>query len=254
MPTSREAGRPGQQNPGETRALVFGPVLVIDAPTELESGAAINFTHSARGATMDTLELVAFVGLVGSGFVATNLDNLVILVVLLGSAPGRSAAILLGYLVSAICVIVLATLGVLLGALVNPSFIGYLGLLPVSLGAWQLYQHRRGRSAAVLPARDPTVGSEGQTWMGSFLLMFTNSGDTVALFLPLLAESSRMAALWVVSLFLLLALAWAMLSRVIAGEPRLARQIEARSAWLVPWIMIAVGCYVLLDTGTDTLL
>ena len=202
---------------------------------------------------MHTSELIAFVGLVAGGFVATNLDNLVIMVILLGSNPGRSAAVLLGYLVSAICVIVVATIGVLLGALVDPGLIGYLGLLPLSLGIWQLWQQRRGRAGAVLPEDDPTRGTEGQTWLGSFLLMFTNSGDTVALFLPLLAESSRLAALWVVSLFLLLALGWAVLSRIIAGEPRLARQIEAGGTWLVPWIMIAVGCYVLLDTGTDTL-
>jgi cadmium resistance protein CadD (predicted permease) len=199
-------------------------------------------------------EVWGLVLLVATGFVATSLDNLIILVVLLGAAPQRRGAILLGYISAAIGVMVVAAIGVAVGAWISPALIGYLGLAPLLLGLYLLYQYYRGTAAAELPEQDPTQGSEARNWLSSFLLMFSNSGDSVALFLPLLAESGRESLLWIVSLFLVFALAWAALSLLIAGEPRIARRIEQRGAALVPWIMMAVGLYILLDTGTDTLL
>ena len=84
--------------------------------------------------------------------------------------------------------------------------------------------------------------------------MSSNSGDSVAIFFPLLAESGRDALLWIVSAFLLCALLWSALAWRIADQPRIARRIEQVGEKLVPWIMIGMGVYILLDTGTDTLL
>jgi cadmium resistance protein CadD (predicted permease) len=82
--------------------------------------------------------------------------------------------------------------------------------------------------------------------------MLSNSGDSVAIFFPLLAESERDALLWIVSSFLLCAMLWAALAWYIADQPRIAVRIEKVGEKLVPWIMIAAGLYILLDTGTDT--
>jgi cadmium resistance protein CadD (predicted permease) len=200
------------------------------------------------------LELGGLAGLVVTGYLATHLDNLIILVVLLGAAPGKRAAIILGFITAAISVIALCGLGVLLGGWLHPALVGYLGLAPLCLGLHQLYTRYRRRVAALVPDEDPTGGGEAANWLSSFLLMAGNSGDSIAVFLPLLAESSRDALLLISSGFLLMALAWSVLALLIAGEPRIARRIEARGAALVPWIMIGVGLYILLDTGTDTLL
>ena len=68
----------------------------------------------------------------------------------------------------------------------------------------------------------------------------------------LLAESERDSVLWEVSIFLVMAVLWTALAWRVADQPRLARRINTFGERLVPWIMILVGIYILLDTATDT--
>ena len=84
-------------------------------------------------------------------------------------------------------------------------------------------------------------------------MLFSNSGDSIAVFLPLFAESGRASILVLVSAYLIIALAWGSLSYVIAGRREIALRIERSAGKLVPWIMIGVGIYILSDTATDTL-
>ena len=202
---------------------------------------------------MDLVSLAALAALVLTSFIATNLDNLLMLVFLLGTERQRPAAVLLGYLTSAFLVITVAALGVAVGALLDPAVIGYLGIAPIAMACYLLYQqYLVTDSEPDKPALAAT--GEGQIWLTSAVLMFSNSGDSIAVLLPLMAESGRAALLIIVSIYLLSSLLWCGLSVLIASRPGLVGQIQQRGVKLVPWIMIVVGLYVLTDTGTDTLL
>ncbi len=83
--------------------------------------------------------------------------------------------------------------------------------------------------------------------------MFSNSADSITVLLPLLAESGTTPTLLIVSIFLLTIILWCEISLKIASNVRLAQRISARGEKLVHWVMIAVGIYVLSNTGTDNL-
>lgn len=200
------------------------------------------------------IEILGLLLMVGSSFVFTNLDNLVLLVVMLGADTQSRAAVILGFLASAICVLCICAIGAVIGANLDPGLIGYLGLAPLMMGVYLLYKLFRGDKPDLLSEGDHNPGAQASGLVGSFLLMFSNSSDSVAIFFPLLAESGRDALLWIVSAFLLCALLWSVLAWRIADQPRIARRIEKVGEKLVPWIMIGMGVYILLDTGTDTLL
>jgi cadmium resistance protein CadD (predicted permease) len=50
------------------------------------------------------------------------------------------------------------------------------------------------------------------------------------------------------------AVVWAVLAKLLSRQPLLMRKLQDRGERLVPWIMIGVGIYILLDTGTDSFL
>jgi cadmium resistance protein CadD (predicted permease) len=202
---------------------------------------------------LTAVEMVALAGLVASGFVATNVDNLLILVILLGANGKRRSAVLLGFIASAIAVICVSALGVALGSLVGASLIGYLGLVPLSLGSYMLYTAWRGGTQGAEQVDVVANRGEPGIWFSTFVLMFSNSGDSIAVFLPLLAESGRTSLLLIICTYLMMALLWACLSYLISGQPSLAKRIEKRAEKIVPWVMIGVGAYILFDTATDTL-
>ena len=201
-----------------------------------------------------TTEFFTLLGLVAGSFIATNMDNLLLLVMLLGANARRRSAVLLGFLCSTIAVICVSTLGVAVEGVIGPALIGYLGIIPVLLGLHMLYQSWSGGSTAAEEIEMLADTTEPKIWWSTFILMFSNSGDSVAVFLPILAESGRSALLFIVCSYLAMAVLWGGLSYLISGQQSLARRLEHRAEKFVPWIMIAVGFYILMDTATDTLL
>ena len=84
-------------------------------------------------------------------------------------------------------------------------------------------------------------------------LLFANSGDTLAILLPLLVESNRASAVVIAISFLGCAVLWALLARALANQPALVRRLQRGGERLMPWVMIAVGIYILLNTATDSI-
>ena len=83
---------------------------------------------------MTGLELGGLMLLVAGSFAATNVDNLILLVVLMGAEPSRRVSVVLGFLSAAACVLVIATLGALVGTGLDPALLGYFGLVPLGFG------------------------------------------------------------------------------------------------------------------------
>ncbi len=191
---------------------------------------------------MTEVDALAVVLLTSSGFLATNLDNLLILVSLIAAGAERRAA-LIGFLAAAAAVLAVCIAGGALGSLLRPDLVGYLGVIPLSLGLRQGWNNLRGGAGSTAA---PGGGS-------AFFLTLSNSGDNVALFLPLIAESERESALLLIALYLVLILAWAGLAHFVVRRPAVARSFAAGSRWLLPCILVGVGTYILLNTGTDTL-
>ena len=201
---------------------------------------------------MPDIEILTLLLLVASGFVATNLDNLVLMVVLLGAQPDKRAAVTLGFVASSISVLGISALGAVLGANLDPGWIGYMGLVPLLLGVFLLFRLFRRKNNEAARDAQPPLDSQASGVLATFFVMLSNSADSVAVFFPLLAESDRDSLLWEISAFLVMVIVWAAIGWMISGQPAVAGRIERIGEKLVPWIMIAAGTYILLDTGTDT--
>ena len=202
---------------------------------------------------LNAVEMLALSGLVVGSFIATNIDNLLILVVLQGANARRRSAVLLGFVISTIAVMCVSGIGLALGSLVGAGLIGYLGIVPLLLGCYMLYKAWRGLEHDALEISGADGHGDPGIWFSTFILMFSNSGDSIAVFLPLLAESGRAALLIIVCVYLLSALAWAGLAYMISGQRELALVIEKRAEKIITWMMIGVGIYILMDSATDTL-
>lgn len=191
---------------------------------------------------MTIADLVAILAVTTGGFIATNIDNLLILVGLIGASADRRA-VLLGYLFAAAGVFAFCAVAGALGGRLNPGLVGYLGVIPLGMGLLLGWRALGGRAA---PPRATGSGS-------AFFLTVSNSGDSVALFVPLIAETERESVLMLVGVYLSLILAWAALAQYVARHPGLGSRLAASGRWLLPAIMISVGIYVLLNTSTDRL-
>ncbi len=174
-------------------------------------------------------------------YAATNLDNLLLLTGLLGVAPTGRARVLIGFFAANLLVLLVAGAAASLGLFVPVVWLSWLGLVPLLLGVTLLLR----------PAASPAHPAAAPSTLGSTGVFLSNSGDTLAVFVPLFAESEVLTRLGLGAGFLLLALLTAALARYALSAPAAARLAAGPGARLVPWIMICVGVYVLADSPTD---
>ncbi|MGX9350257.1 hypothetical protein ACS3QZ_03560 [Shimia sp. W99] len=178
--------------------------------------------------------------------VLTNLDNLALMMAMMVAVGARRA--IGGYLVAQTVILVLA-LAVAEGLESGlPDRVGYLGLIPLGLGVLGLWrQWRRQEDEA------PVKAIERGGLVAAVALYLSISVDSFSVMVPLLADSVgayRWTALAGGGLGALL-LAGVGMSVTRLAPTSLDR--ISRLERLAPLVMIAVGFYVLLNTGTDAL-
>ena len=79
----------------------------------------------------------------------------------------------------------------------------------------------------------------------------SNGVDTILVFAPLIADSRLIFDVEIAGIFLLLALAWFGLARLLGARALRLRGVERLGRWLAPLVMIGVGVYILGNTATD---
>lgn len=190
---------------------------------------------------------LAIIAMVAGTYVATNVDNLTIVVswMLAGNVPGASIA--KGYAMATISVLVISTILGLSSYAIPLSLIGYLGIIPIGLGAWSLLMQFRGGGEQV----EAVTGSGAALGIGATLT--ANSVDSIIIFSPLLADSQAVIDVYIASTFAVVAGAWFWLAKWFSRHAAKLDLVTKVAGWLAPFIMIYVGIYILTDTGTDVI-
>jgi len=190
----------------------------------------------------------AIIGVAALAFAATNLDALLILVAVV-ARPGQSfVAVVGGSVLAASGLLALCAIAAMAAELVSTAWLDYLGLLPIGYGLLQLYRLGRAGEQA-----DAAVAGDGPslTSLALAILLLAGGADSVSLLVPLFAETKTALKPVIVIEVLSIAVVGAWLARWIAAHERIGRGIERLGPRLVPFVLIAVGFYILMDTGTE---
>lgn len=189
------------------------------------------------------MELISIISVAAASFVATGLDNLLILVGLLGASDERKE-VASGYLTGMLLVATAAAgLSVAAHRLPAPT-LGYLGLVPIGLGLWHLLQLWRPA-----PSRDRARRGDGA--LAVALVTIAASGDSLATFVALLSDSVTALALPILATIAACSVGWLALARFLSTREGVARLMQRGGAYLMPVILIVIGTYILLDSPTD---
>ena len=180
-----------------------------------------------------------------AAFVSTNIDNLLMLSALLAMSAVRPLPIVTGFLLTTVIVIGAALLIARLGDLVDTRYVGLLGLIPIALGLRGLLTLMRKK------ARPATTQDVRPGMWRTAAVILPLSGDSVAVYVPLIADTSPGLDVVVAITLLVAAAVLAGVAQLMVSRPGLSSRVGWLGARLMPWLMIGVGIYVLADTPTD---
>jgi len=176
------------------------------------------------------------------GCVATNIDNM--LLVLSAGNPHRARQ-------SALLFVVILEVYILLALLVSygvdlsiPRSIVWLGLIPFSIGVYELRPWRKTNTDSSNPAMLPLAGLA--------VTLAINSIDTLIVQTVLFSDFATQYHPAAIAGATGAAVALALTAFILLTRPASAERLLPIAARLRPWVLIAVGLLIFMDTGFDT--
>jgi cadmium resistance protein CadD (predicted permease) len=194
------------------------------------------------------LTILAVVGVTTASFVSTSFDNFMLLVGFYADERYARGRVLLGYATSTLSVVLLAHGAAAAAETAPPALLGYLGLIPLALGLVGL-----ARLASRAPRQEATTGTGARGLVAVLGVMLANSGDTLAVFISLFADTAEGLEAWVLGTAMAGATGYAVLARWLVDRSGAAERLQRYSRVVLPLLLIGIGAYILANTPTDAI-
>ena len=180
--------------------------------------------------------LLAFIGCV-----ATNIDN--ILLVLSSDNPLKARQSVLVFIVT-LEVYILLALAMSYGVdLTIPKFIVWLGLIPLSIGLYELRPRRK--------LNNDGSASSTLSFAALAITLAVNSIDTLIVQLVLFSDIASQYHLVALAGATVAAAALGLTAFLLLTRPASAKKLLPMASKARPWVLIAVGVLILMDSGFD---
>jgi cadmium resistance transport/sequestration family protein len=197
-----------------------------------------------------------------TSFVATNLDDIVILTVFFSqlNVNFRVRHIIIGQYFGFFAIILASIPGFLGGLVLPAAWIGLLGIVPIAIGVRQLLsstddddtiqtvvvpsQARRSLFASLLVPQTYHVAA----------VTVANGGDNIGIYVPLFASSSVKELIVILSVFFVLVAVWCAVAYSLTRHPAIAPVLARYGKKIVPYVLIVLGLFILFENGSYELL
>lgn len=192
----------------------------------------------------------------GGAFMATNVDDIVLLTLLFSRLPnrGRALPLMVGQVLGFSLLVLVSLLGVLGRQALPQGGLALLGLLPIGLGL-RRWQQASGGDADTLAGADGAQACPGLTGAGPLAeglgmagLTIANGSDNIGVYLPLFAQADRATVTVTLVTFAAALALWMALAWSLTRAPALAPLLQRTGSALVPAVLIGLGLLILLTT------
>jgi cadmium resistance protein CadD (predicted permease) len=188
-------------------------------------------------------------------FVATSLDNLLILVGFQTSDSLSTRTIGVGYLAAMAVMIGVATV---LAAAADgglPFPVGYLGVAPIGIGIYHgVLAFRPDIAGAKSAERAASKRTAAAGFVSVFATMAANSGDSLLVFTALIADTEHDLDWMILGTVLLMATAWVWIARWLTEHDRFRDPLRGFARFGLPILLVGVGLYILMNSPTDVVM
>lgn len=204
-----------------------------------------------------------------TAFVATNIDDIIILVLFFAQVDTnfRRRHIVVGQYLG-FTLLIFASLPGFLGGLVIPrEWIGLLGLLPIALGIRQLLIRQKDDTPPVQTVTHDFESSSPRNPIVSLFfsvispptyqvaaVTFANGGDNISIYIPLFGGSSLVRLAVILIVFFVLVGVWCIVAYQLTRQPTIAQILSRYGHRIVPFVLIALGLFIMYERGTFSLL
>jgi cadmium resistance protein CadD (predicted permease) len=184
-----------------------------------------------------------------TAFIASNIDDTFILMLLFSSFRFQTRHIVIGQFIGIGVLIIISALGALIALVLPPFFIALMGLIPIAIGIKRLlefYEKTQSNN------NNKTIQDKKCQSLIPFLsvcgITIANGGDDVGVFTPLFAKYNTLSEVTtLVAIFMGLTVVWCAFTYYLVNHPVIATRIKRIGDITTPFVLIGLGFYILAD-------
>ncbi|BBD68072.1 cadmium resistance transporter [Nostoc commune NIES-4072] len=206
-------------------------------------------------------ELVTAISTGSIAFIATNIDDIVILLLLFSqiNANFRRRHIVAGQFLGFTVLLILSLSGLFGGLVLSKSWIGLLGLLPIAIGISSLVNKQEDSLEEVVATTEESEASNitnflsPQTYSVAAITV-ANGSDNISVYVPLFASSNLESFVIIIGLFFLLLGVWCYAAYKLINYRVIADVLTRYGNNIVPFVLIGLGAFIVLKSGALNLI
>lgn len=193
------------------------------------------------------MDFIALFGIGISAFIATNIDDIFILMIFFSHPKYHSYNVIFGQYLGIATLVFISALGSLL-ALVVPSYIiGLLGIVPIGIGITKLIQLRKENDS-----QEQKVQVNKLSYL-SFLsvagITISNGGDNIGIYTPLFATyHSIIEVMILILVFMFMTAFWCGIGYYLVKHPLIAVPFRKNAHIILPFVLIGLGIYIIISS------
>jgi cadmium resistance transport/sequestration family protein len=196
------------------------------------------------------LWLVADVALAIALFVATNIDDLFILLAVFTDPRFRARHVVLGQIIGMGALVLISVIAALISLVVATVYIGLLGLIPIAIGLEQLWDRRVGQKDDDEALESRRKGRARGQVLSVAAITIANGGDNIGAYTPVFAVASSTRTMVIVAVFALMTVLWCAFAHWLVNHPTIGAVIRRYGRRVLPFVLIGLGIAILLEAGT----
>jgi cadmium resistance protein CadD (predicted permease) len=179
-------------------------------------------------------------------FVATNLDDIFILLVFFADRRLRTRNIVAGTYLGLGALVLISAVAALVALVIPPAYVRWLGLIPIALGIKALIWRDDDDDDEEARARKAQSSAHSQAAVVAAVTI-ANGGDNIGVYVPVFAIQTGYAIAVIVSVFAVMTALWCALAHWLVNHPTLGAPIRRYGHRILPFVLIGVGVMVMLS-------
>ena len=194
------------------------------------------------------IDIISLVAIGVGAFVATNIDDIFVLMIFFSSLAYSIRQIVLGQYIGIGLLIAISGIGSLIAFVVPTYVIGLMGIVPIAIGIKHLVEVRRKDN----PSRQVVQDKMNKSYL-SFLsvaaVTFSNGGDNIGVYIPLFSKYNIISEIIALTtVFIAMTAIWCIAAYYFVNHPLIASRIRHTGNIILPFVLIGLGIYILTES------
>ena len=196
------------------------------------------------------MDFLSVIGLGIASFIATNIDDMLILMAFFANIRFPPLQVVLGQYAGMGALLALALAGSLISLIVPNNLIGLIGLFPIAIGIRELLELRKSNND-----KEPPKNLLQSRWIAAVLPFLTvaavtfSGGEEIGIYTTVFATNNAVGdMITIISVAMVLTAIWCGLAAYFVKHSYLADRFRALSTKILPFILMGLGIYILAET------